>query len=180
MVQIIDKIVAFYRRAREGHQKRQQSKQTQYLNSTKLKASNDVRVSVEKATPVVLVKDDGKTAAESELSFATAKPFGAIGRRSTPTGKVIAIHGWEPRLPDQLELQAGDKITIAKIFGDGWASGRNETKHTTGIFPINCVEALDATASLKSFDTAEDIPEAGEERSAWKQDPNSTSTQKWA
>ncbi|KAJ3089219.1 hypothetical protein HDU96_003841 [Phlyctochytrium bullatum] len=164
MAQLFSKIVAFYQRAKSLRKKNKQSSPT-----TQSKLTTDLKPA---APPQVLAeseihdKETASKASELSASEIPSKPFDTL-KRPDPEGKAIAIHAWEPRLPDQLELVVGDKITIHKNFNDGWVTGRNETRHKIGIFPIHCVESYEP--SVKSLESEEKSPLPGDEASAWKQ-----------
>ncbi|KAJ3205148.1 hypothetical protein HDU67_009084 [Dinochytrium kinnereticum] len=185
MVQtFVDKVFAFFHKARLNKSKRHSSgsgaKEVEPKPfSTGLKgenASQDTKKAVEvkdtlakepsvlKADVIVPSQVSILTTADEMTHNTSGQPFGAV-KRPDPVGRAVAIHAWEPRIPDQLELHVGDKITVTKSFNDGWASGVNETRHKTGIFPIHCVDKYEPTGSLKSF---ESDAEAGEQASAWK------------
>ncbi|KAJ3108097.1 hypothetical protein HDU97_002332 [Phlyctochytrium planicorne] len=168
MVQMFEKLKVFYQRVKDNKLKRRQSRVP--TNVTGLSAKKeytsiveDVKTPSPKEAPGAVSPSDTKVPAEDSSNLPA---FGAQ-KRPDPSGKVLAIHAWEPRLPDQLELQFGDKITVLKSFNDGWASGRNETRHKTGIFPLHCVQNPEFNGSIRSIHSAE--AEAGDADSAWKQ-----------
>ncbi|CAG8623532.1 7644_t:CDS:2 [Cetraspora pellucida] len=57
-----------------------------------------------------------------------------------PIGSYTVIDTYVPTLPDELDIQLGDKVTILMIYDDGWVQGINETRGgNKGVFPQHCV-----------------------------------------
>ncbi|CAG8577611.1 5496_t:CDS:2 [Racocetra persica] len=57
-----------------------------------------------------------------------------------PIGSYTVIDTYVPTLPDELEIQVGDKVTVLVIYDDGWVQGINETQGgVKGVFPQHCV-----------------------------------------
>ncbi|ORX87999.1 hypothetical protein BCR32DRAFT_263868 [Anaeromyces robustus] len=50
------------------------------------------------------------------------------------------LYDFQPSLPDEMEIQAGDIIRTEETFEDGWAFGINMTSGKRGTFPMNCLE----------------------------------------
>jgi len=50
------------------------------------------------------------------------------------------LYDFQPSLPDEIEIQAGDIIRTEETFEDGWAYGINMTSGKKGTFPMNCLE----------------------------------------
>jgi len=50
------------------------------------------------------------------------------------------LYDFEPSLPDEMEIQAGDIIRTEETFEDGWAYGINMSTGKKGTFPMNCLE----------------------------------------
>jgi len=48
----------------------------------------------------------------------------------------IADWDFEPKLPDELKVTAGDAIVIKEKFSDGWCTGYNKRTHQTGAVPL--------------------------------------------
>ncbi|KAJ3097577.1 hypothetical protein HDU97_004738 [Phlyctochytrium planicorne] len=57
-----------------------------------------------------------------------------------------------PRLPDEVEIQPDDYVTLSTFYNDGWAFGRNERTQMDGYLPLSCVVATgDETLTRPSF-----------------------------
>ncbi|RHZ52171.1 hypothetical protein Glove_464g21 [Diversispora epigaea] len=58
-----------------------------------------------------------------------------------PIGSYTVIATYTPTLPDELDIQPGDKVAILVEYDDGWVQGINETRGgTKGVFPRHCVD----------------------------------------
>ncbi|KAI9345566.1 hypothetical protein BDR26DRAFT_856277 [Obelidium mucronatum] len=53
--------------------------------------------------------------------------------------KVKVVKRFAPSMGDELALEVGDVVFVKESFGDGWASGKNETSDEIGVFPLSCV-----------------------------------------
>ncbi|KAJ3150480.1 hypothetical protein HK101_001958 [Irineochytrium annulatum] len=152
---------------------------------TKLERATVTAVKAVRKEEVVTVKEDGPLMAKLQRTLSAPPAFGSL-RKTLPSGRVVAIHAWEARLPDQMDINVGDRITISNHFNDGWALGTNETSHFSALFPVHCVENERATSSsdsvsAKSVEAAatptiaaaaeeeEDNVEPGDVGSGWKQ-----------
>ncbi|CAG8619593.1 25441_t:CDS:2, partial [Gigaspora rosea] len=81
-----------------------------------------------------------------------------------PIGSYTVIDTFVPTLPDELDIQLGDKVTVLVVYDDGWVQGVNETQGgVKGVFPQHCVNmkvsfnvnnkrssSMDRTRSLKT------------------------------
>ncbi|KAF0513136.1 hypothetical protein F8M41_017842 [Gigaspora margarita] len=57
-----------------------------------------------------------------------------------PIGSYTVIDTFVPTLPDELDIQLGDKVTVLVVYDDGWVQGVNETQGgVKGVFPQHCV-----------------------------------------
>ncbi|CAG8502232.1 10831_t:CDS:2 [Dentiscutata erythropus] len=57
-----------------------------------------------------------------------------------PIGSYTVIDTYVPTLPDELDIQPGDKVTVLVVYDDGWVQGINETRGgVKGVFPQHCV-----------------------------------------
>lgn len=50
------------------------------------------------------------------------------------------LYDFQPSLPDEIEILAGQIIRTEETFEDGWAYGINMTTGKQGTFPLNCLE----------------------------------------
>ncbi|KAJ3334115.1 hypothetical protein HDU76_010237 [Blyttiomyces sp. JEL0837] len=48
---------------------------------------------------------------------------------------------YTPKLPDELEIQVGDPVTLSTFYNDGWGYGRNERTMLEGYLPLSSVVA---------------------------------------
>ncbi|KAJ3011537.1 UNVERIFIED_CONTAM: hypothetical protein HDU68_001631 [Siphonaria sp. JEL0065] len=53
--------------------------------------------------------------------------------------KVKVVKRFAPTMADELALEVGDVVYVKESFGDGWATGKNETSDDIGVFPLSCV-----------------------------------------
>ncbi|CAG8752957.1 12407_t:CDS:2, partial [Gigaspora margarita] len=83
----------------------------------------------------------------SDTNDASAQPT-VVTDSSPPLVAGIAAFGcsytvidtFVPTLPDELDIQLGDKVTVLVVYDDGWVQGVNETQGgVKGVFPQHCV-----------------------------------------
>jgi len=64
------------------------------------------------------------------------------GGLNNPAERLFAVVStYTPTLGDELEIQAGDKVSILIEYDDGWCQGINHSRGgTKGVFPKHCVD----------------------------------------
>ncbi|KAJ3117065.1 hypothetical protein HDU96_007983 [Phlyctochytrium bullatum] len=69
----------------------------------------------------------------------------AAGGNATPAGmfKMQVVYDYTAAMPDELDLQPGDIITVTALFDDGW--GHGILGDARGAFPLACVAPLDSS-----------------------------------
>ncbi|KAJ3206163.1 hypothetical protein HDU67_008353, partial [Dinochytrium kinnereticum] len=64
----------------------------------------------------------------------------SFGTRDSQGGFVYRVLSmFRPGLPDEIELERGDLVSVYSIFEDSWAYGLNVTSGKMGMFPLNAV-----------------------------------------
>eukprot|EP00833_Pecoramyces_ruminatium_P001336 jgi/Orpsp1_1/1175368/evm.model.c7180000053589.1 len=51
---------------------------------------------------------------------------------------MIALYNYHPKMEDELELKAGDRVRVEHQYNDGWGAGINESTNKFGAFPLIC------------------------------------------
>jgi hypothetical protein len=51
---------------------------------------------------------------------------------------MIALYNYHPKMEDELELMAGDRVRVEHRYNDGWGAGINESTNKFGAFPLIC------------------------------------------
>ncbi|KAL6621666.1 hypothetical protein LY90DRAFT_519425 [Neocallimastix californiae] len=51
---------------------------------------------------------------------------------------MIALYNYHPKMEDELELTAGDRVRVEHQYNDGWGAGINENTQKFGTFPLIC------------------------------------------
>ena len=70
------------------------------------------------------------------------------GHDILPGESVIAIYPYNASLNDELTLELEDRITVARLYDDGWALGTNPTSGEQGAFPLVCVTSEKGDAPM--------------------------------
>ncbi|KAJ3250104.1 hypothetical protein HK104_007504, partial [Borealophlyctis nickersoniae] len=73
--------------------------------------------------------------------------------------RYVVVYPHFPRMSDEIELSAGDIITVRKIYKDGWCRGTNLNTNKSGAFPLFAVEdqALDGNDVNVSYAPSPDF-----------------------
>ena len=54
-----------------------------------------------------------------------------------------------PTLPDELAINAGERIIVIESFDDGWAQVRRSGAKESGVVPLECLE-IDSASIIQS------------------------------
>jgi hypothetical protein len=83
-----------------------------------------------------------KDSSEEMSSNQIQKPEATLLQRSSrplPLKKRIALHNYNPQLPDEIQIRIGDVVIVDYLCDDGWAVGWNTTINQKGAFPFGCL-----------------------------------------
>ncbi|ORY78474.1 hypothetical protein BCR35DRAFT_332353 [Leucosporidium creatinivorum] len=86
-----------------------------------------------------------------------------------PGTHVAAIYEYEPRLPDEIQLEVKDVVYLSELYDDGWAQGiirRRDGRRDKGAIPLVCVTTLPGADTSPESDQEEDEPEFEVDRQA--------------
>ncbi|RUS18553.1 hypothetical protein BC937DRAFT_88628 [Endogone sp. FLAS-F59071] len=65
----------------------------------------------------------------------------AAQEESKPIGTFTVLSTFTPSMPDELEVQLGDKVTVLTEYDDGWVTGINESRgRLRGVLPRTCLD----------------------------------------